>query len=103
MALPLENIRVLDLTRAAAGPFATMILGDLGADVVKVEPTPKGDMTRLWGPYDHGIGVYYLSINRNKRCLGVDFRNEHGLDAVRRMAAKADAVSYTHLTLPTKA
>ena len=92
MVLPLDHIRVLDLTRAAAGPFATMILGDLGADVVKVEPTPKGDMTRLWGPFDHGIGVYYLSINRNKRCLGVDFRNEHGLDAVRRMAAKADVV-----------
>jgi len=92
MVLPLENIRVLDLTRAAAGPFATMILGDLGADVVKVEPTPKGDMTRLWGPYDHGIGVYYLSINRNKRCLGVDFRTAEGLETLRRMAAKADVV-----------
>lgn len=92
MTLPLENIKVLDLTRAAAGPFATMILGDLGADVVKVEPTPKGDMTRLWGPYDHGIGVYYLSINRNKRCLGIDFRNEEGLKTLRRMAAKADVV-----------
>ena len=92
MPLPLETIKVLDLTRAAAGPFATMILGDLGADVVKVEPTPKGDMTRLWGPYDHGIGVYYLSINRNKRCLGVDFRNDAGLATIRRLAAKADVV-----------
>ena len=88
----LENIKVLDLTRAAAGPFCTMILGDLGADVVKVEPTPKGDMTRLLGPYDHGIGVYYLSINRNKRCLGIDFRNEDGLETLRRMAVKADVV-----------
>ena len=92
MPLPLENIKVLDLTRAAAGPFCTMILGDLGADVVKVEPTPKGDMTRLLGPYDHGIGVYYLSINRNKRCLGIDFRNEDGLETLRRMAVKADVV-----------
>ena len=92
MPLPLENIKVLDLTRAAAGPFCTMILGDLGADVVKVEPTPKGDMTRLLGPYDHGTGVYYLSINRNKRCLGVDFRNEDGLKTLRRMAVKADVV-----------
>ncbi len=92
MPLPLENIKVLDLTRAAAGPFCTMILGDLGADVVKVEPTPKGDMTRLLGPYDHGIGVYYLSINRNKRCLGIDFRNEDGLKTLRRMAVKADVV-----------
>ena len=92
MPLPLENIRVLDLTRAAAGPFCTMILADFGADVVKVEPLPKGDLTRLWGPYDHDIGVYYLSINRNKRGLGVDFRSEAGLDAVRRMAAQADVV-----------
>ena len=92
MPLPLENIKVLDLTRAAAGPFCTMILGDLGADVVKVEPTPKGDMTRLLGPYDHGIGVYYLSINRNKRCLGIDFRNGDGLKTLRRMAVKADVV-----------
>ena len=92
MTLPLANLKVLDLTRAAAGPFATMILADLGADVVKVEPTPKGDMTRLWGPYDHGISVYYLSINRNKKCLGVDFRNEMGLKTLRTMAAKADVV-----------
>lgn len=92
MTLPLENIRVLDLTRAAAGPFCTMILGDLGADVVKVEPVPKGDMTRLWAPFDGGVGVYYLSINRNKRSLGVDFRNEQGLAALRRMARKADVV-----------
>ena len=92
MPLPLDNIRVLDLTRAAAGPFCTMILADFGADVVKVEPLPNGDLTRLWGPYDHDIGVYYLSINRNKRGLGVDFRNEAGLEAVRRMAARADVV-----------
>lgn len=92
MTLPLENIRVLDLTRAAAGPFYTMILADLGANVVKVEPTPRGDMTRLWGPYDHDIGVYYLSINRNKRGMGVDFRNEAGLQTLRRLAARADVV-----------
>ena len=92
MSLPLEKIRVLDLTRAAAGPFCTMILGDLGADVIKVEPTPKGDMTRAWAPHDHGIGVYYLSINRNKRCLGVDFRTEEGLALLRRMARDADVV-----------
>ena len=92
MPLPLDNIRVLDLTRAAAGPFCTMILGDLGADVVKVEAWPKGDFLRSSGPYDHDISVYFLSINRNKRGLGVDFRNEAGLEAVRRIAAQADVV-----------
>ena len=92
MPLPLENIRVLDLTRAAAGPFCTMILGDLGADVVKVEAWPKGDFLRTTGPYDHEISVYFLSINRNKRGLGVDFRNEAGLEAVRRIAAQTDVV-----------
>ena len=92
MPLPLENIRVLDLTRAAAGPFCTMILGDLGADVVKVEGWPKGDFLRASGPYDHDISVYFLSINRNKRGLGVDFRNPAGLEAVRRIAAQVDVV-----------
>ena len=92
MTLPLDNIRVLDLTRAAAGPFCAMILADFGADVVKVEPLPKGDMTRLWGPYDHDIGVYYLSINRNKRSLGIDFRNEAGLETLKKMAAQADVI-----------
>ena len=67
MPLPLESIRVLDLTRALAGPFCTMCLGDFGADVIKVEFIPKGDMTRGWGPYDGDIAAYYLSINRNKR------------------------------------
>ena len=63
-ARPLAGIRVLDLTRALAGPFCTMILGDFGADVIKVEPTPDGEMIRAWGPFDRGIGVYYLSVNR---------------------------------------
>ncbi len=56
---PLADIRVLDLTRALAGPFCTMILGDLGAEGIKVEPTPDGEMIRAWGPFDRGVGVYY--------------------------------------------
>src|SRR3546814_1339812 len=55
MSLPLQSLRVLDLTRALAGPFCTMILGDLGADVVKVEPTGEGEMIRAWGPFDRDI------------------------------------------------
>ncbi|HIC29520.1 MAG TPA: hypothetical protein EYO85_08820, partial [Rhodospirillales bacterium] len=64
---PLAGIRVLDLTRALAGPFCAMILGDLGADVIKVEPMPDGEMIRAWGPFDDDVSVYYLSVNRNKR------------------------------------
>ena len=89
---PLDGIRVLDLTRALAGPFCTMILGDLGADVIKVEPTPDGEMIRTWGPFDHGIGVYYLSINRNKRSLAIDFRNPEGLRLLRGLAAQVDVL-----------
>ena len=74
MALPLQGIKVLDLTRALAGPFCSMILGDLGADVIKVEPSPSGDMVRTWGPFAGGISAYYLSCNRNKRGMAVDFR-----------------------------
>ena len=74
MSLPLEGLRVLDLTRALSGPFCTMILGDLGADVVKIEAISGGDMCRGWGPFQKGIGVYFLSINRNKRSLAIDFR-----------------------------
>ena len=92
MTLPLENIRVLDLSRALSGPFCTMILGDLGADVAKVEPLPGGEMMRSWGPFHDGIGVFYLSINRNKRSLAVDFRSEEGLRLLRTLAVRADVL-----------
>lgn len=90
--LPLEEIRVLDLSRALAGPFCAMILADFGADVVKVEPTPKGEMIRGWGPFDRGTSVYYLSVNRNKRSLALDFRDPDGLALLREPAARADVV-----------
>ncbi len=92
MPRPLESLRVLDLTRALSGPFCTMILGDLGADVVKVEPTPDGEMIRAWGPFHQGIGVFYLSVNRNKRSLAVDFRNSKGLDLLQRIALGSDVL-----------
>lgn len=90
-SLPLTGIRVLDLTRALAGPFCTMILGDLGADVVKVEPT-GGDMIRNWGPFDRGTSAYYLSGNRNKRGVAVNFRDPAALDLLRELAASCDVV-----------
>lgn len=92
MGLPLAGIKVLDLSRALAGPFCTMILADLGADVAKVEPLPDGEMIRSWGPFDHGISAYYLSVNRNKRSLALDFRQPAGIALIREMVRRADVV-----------
>ena len=92
MALPLDGLRVLDLSRALAGPFCAMILADLGADVIKVEPSPDGEMVRKWGPFKAGISAYYLSIHRNKRSLVVNFRDSRGLDLLREMAASMDVL-----------
>jgi len=91
-ALPLAGVRVLDLTRALSGPFCAMILGDLGADVVKVEPLAKGDMVREWGPFDRGVSAYYLSANRNKRGIAVNFRDPRGLELIRGLASSADVL-----------
>ena len=88
----LEKIRVIDLTRALSGPFCAMVLADLGADVIKVESGPDGDMSRAWGPFDRGISTYYLSCNRNKRALCIDMRDPRGLDAVKRLIEEADVV-----------
>jgi crotonobetainyl-CoA:carnitine CoA-transferase CaiB-like acyl-CoA transferase len=92
MSLTLSGLRVLDLTRALAGPFCTMALADLGAEVVKAEPTPSGDMARQWGPIDRDISVYYLSANRNKKGIGIDFRSAEGLALLRQLALKSDIV-----------
>jgi crotonobetainyl-CoA:carnitine CoA-transferase CaiB-like acyl-CoA transferase len=91
-ALPLAGVRVLDLTRALAGPFCTMILGDLGADVIKVEPA-AGDMIRSWGPFDRGTSAYYLSGNRNKRGVAINFRDPKALAILRGLAAECDVVA----------
>lgn len=88
--LPLEGVKVLDLTRALSGPLCTMLLGDLGAQVVKVEPTPKGDMMRGWGPFVQEQSVYFLSANRNKQSVALAYRHPKGLEALRRMAEASD-------------
>jgi crotonobetainyl-CoA:carnitine CoA-transferase CaiB-like acyl-CoA transferase len=88
----LQGLKVVDLTRALSGPFCAMVLADLGADVVKVEAGPHGDMSRSWGPFDRGISTYYMSCNRNKRGLSVDLRDPRGLEAVRRLIDGADVV-----------
>lgn len=91
--LPLEGLRVLDLSRVLAGPFATMILADLGADVVKVERPEAGDDTRHWGPpFAGGESAYFLSANRNKRSITADFKSARDLAHVKRLAGAADVV-----------
>ena len=91
VAGPLAGLRVLDLTRALSGPFATMVLGDLGADVIKVEDIWHGDDTRRWGPPFQGDdAAYFLSVNRNKRGLSVNMKAPAGRDIVQRLAAASD-------------
>jgi crotonobetainyl-CoA:carnitine CoA-transferase CaiB-like acyl-CoA transferase len=91
--LPLSGSRVLDLSRVLAGPLATQILGDLGADVIKVERPGDGDDTRHWGPPFVGSdAAYYLSLNRNKRSVTVDLKTSVGIDAVRRLASGSDVL-----------
>ncbi len=90
---PLAGIRVLDLTRALSGPFATMILGDLGADVIKLEDTWHGDDTRRWGPPFQGDDAsYFLSINRNKRGLSVNLKEPQGQQVAQRLAVATDVM-----------
>lgn len=88
----LQGIKIVDLSRALSGPFCTMVLADLGADVIKIEPGPTGDMSRTWGPFDRGVSTYYLSCNRNKRGMCIDFRHPDGLATIQRLIDDADVV-----------
>lgn len=94
MTGPLHGIRVLDLTSVVMGPYATSILADYGADVVKVEP-PTGDVMRKSGPMRHAdMGHFYLSLGRNKRSIVLDLKQEAGLKILQRMLAQADVLVY---------
>ena len=90
----LAGIRVIDLTRVLAGPFCTMLLGDLGADVIKVEVPGRGDDTRQWGPpfTPQGESAYFLSANRNKRSLTLNLKAKRGLEILRELIAGADVL-----------
>lgn len=90
--LPLSGLKIIDLSRALSGPFSTMILGDLGAEVIKVEPQPSGEMSRGWGPMDRGMSTYYLSANRNKKALCLNFRDPRGAALLRRLILQSDVV-----------
>src|SRR5207253_2751224 len=90
---PLDGIRVLDLTRVVAGPYCSMFLGDLGADVVKVEQPGTGDDTRGWGPpFAGGESAYFLSINRNKRSLALDLKSKRAVELLRQLVKVGVAI-----------
>jgi succinate---hydroxymethylglutarate CoA-transferase len=89
----LAGLRVIDLTRILAGPLCTMMLGDMGADVIKVEPPGAGDDTRSWGPpFVGGESAYFLGVNRNKRSITLDLSVKGGQDVLRALLASADVV-----------
>jgi formyl-CoA transferase len=91
--LPLKGFRVLDLSRILAGPYCTMILGDQGAEVIKVERPGTGDDTRTWGPpFAGGESAYYLCCNRNKKSIVIDLTNQAGLELVRDLAKVSDVL-----------
>lgn len=92
MQSPLQGIRVLDLTRALAGPLCTALLSDLGAEIIKVEGTPDGDPARAWGPFDGEDSVYFASVNRGKSSIAVDFRAPGCADFLHELVAKSDVV-----------
>jgi len=90
---PLSDIKVLDLSRVLAGPYCSMMLGDLGAEVIKVELPQAGDDTRHWGPPEAGgEAVYYLCLNRNKRSLTVNMKTAPGREIIRKLALRSDVL-----------
>jgi crotonobetainyl-CoA:carnitine CoA-transferase CaiB-like acyl-CoA transferase len=90
---PLDGITVLDLTRVLSGPYCTMLLADMGARVIKIEQPGKGDDTRAWGPpFLEGESAYFLSINRNKESVTLDFKQAEGRVVLDRLIAKSDVV-----------
>ena len=92
MALPLENVKVLDLTNVMAGPYCTMVLGDMGADVVKVENFPEGDASRRFDPKVNDESYCFAVLNRNKRSLALDMKAAKGKEIFARLASSADIV-----------
>jgi CoA:oxalate CoA-transferase len=92
MEQALEGIKVLDLTRVLAGPYCTMILADLGAEVIKIEIPGKGDDSRQFGPYVNGESAYFMSINRNKKSMTLNLKKQEAKDLLLEMVKKADVI-----------
>lgn len=89
---PLEGIRVLDLTRVLAGPFSTMMLADYGAEVIKIEPPKVGDDSRAFGPYQAGESAYFMSLNRNKKSIELNFKNPEHVEVFKQLLPQFDVV-----------
>ena len=90
MASPLDGIKVLDLTRVLAGPYATMLLSDLGAEVIKIEQPGIGDESRNFGPFKNGFSLYFMSVNRGKQSVTLDLKTERGQAIFKQLLEQAD-------------
>src|SRR6185436_10515654 len=89
---PLDGLRVIDLTRVVAGPFCTMMLGDMGAEVLKIEEPAHGDESRAWAPLVHGTGSFFLALNRSKKSVALDLKSAGGAAALRELIETADVL-----------
>lgn len=99
MSGALENVRILDLTRVLAGPYCTMILGDLGAEIIKVEAPGGSDETRKWGPpFQHDISAYYLCANRNKKSITLDLKTTEGIQTIKDLVKESDVIIHNFKT-----
>ncbi|GAU77097.1 CaiB/BaiF CoA-transferase family protein [Fusibacter sp. 3D3] len=89
---PLQGLKILDLTRVLAGPYCTMILGDLGAEIIKVEAPIKGDDSRHFGPYQNGESAYFMSLNRNKKSITLDLKKPEGKEILKALVKEVDVI-----------
>src|ERR1700748_3632663 len=89
---PLDGLRVIDLTRVVAGPFCTMMLGDMGAEVLKIEEPKHGDDSRAWAPFIEGTGSFFLALNRSKKSVALDLKTPDGAAALTRLIESADVL-----------
>ncbi len=89
---PLKGLKILDLTRVLAGPYCTMLLADLGADVIKVEMPVTGDDSRHFGPYQNGESAYFMSLNRNKRSMTLNLKHEDGKVLLKELVKQVDVI-----------
>ena len=90
--LPLDGLRVIDLTRVLAGPYCTMMLGDMGAEIIKIEEPTHGDDTRAWAPHRHGWSTFFLGLNRSKKSLAIDLKSDFGANVLQRLIKTADVL-----------
>src|SRR6056297_3236843 len=92
MNLPLENIKIIDLSRVLAGPYCTMVLADMGAEVLKVEMPGKGDDSRAFGPYVNDESAYFMSLNRNKKSMTLNLKKQEGKEILKKLVKDADVI-----------